>query len=83
MNESELALGLMRGIHRELIVLNWQDSYSKSAQRRLFTLIDAVEKINEYVDSDPNKKCPENIRKNKEKFIEEMANLISQGYVEG
>jgi hypothetical protein len=60
---------LLRGIHRELIVSNWNTATQKSKQRKLFQLLDVVD----YAQDD----------KTKQEFIKEIAKLVTQGFVKG
>lgn len=64
---------LMRGIHRELIISNWNTATQKKNQRKLFSLIDVLESDGYAENTDD---------KTKTEFIKEIAKLKSQGYVQ-
>jgi heat shock protein HspQ len=71
--QQEYFFKLMRGIHRELIINNWNTITQKKNQRKLFQLLDVVNNI-DYVYSTDDR--------TKNEFIKDIAKLKSQGYVE-
>lgn len=62
-------INILRGIHRELIVSNWNTKTQKEKQRKLFNLLDVVDLAQD--------------EKTKKEFINEIAKLTSQGFVRG
>jgi hypothetical protein len=71
--QQEYFFKLMQGIHRELIINNWNTITQKKNQRKLFQLLDVVNNI-DYVYSTDDR--------TKNEFIKDIAKLKSQGYVE-
>jgi hypothetical protein len=71
--QQEYFFKLMQGIHRELIISNWNTIIQKKNQRKLFQLLDVVNNI-DYVYSTDDR--------TKNEFIKDIAKLKSQGYVE-
>ena len=71
--QQEYFFKLMRGIHRELIISNWNTITQKKNQRKLFQLLDVVN-MPDYVSSTDDK--------TKNEFIKDIARLKSQGFVE-
>jgi heat shock protein HspQ len=71
--QQEYFFKLMQGIHRELIINNWNTIIQKKNQRKLFQLLDVVNNI-DYVYSTDDR--------TKNEFIKDIAKLKSQGYVE-
>jgi hypothetical protein len=60
-------INVLRDIHRELIVSNWNTTTQKQKQRKLFQLLDVVELAQD--------------DKTKQDFVKEIAKLKSQGFV--
>jgi hypothetical protein len=71
--QQEYFFKLMQGIHRELIINNWNTIIQKKNQRKLFQLLDVVNNV-DYVYSTDDR--------TKNEFIKDIAKLKSQGYVE-
>ena len=71
--QQEYFFKLMQGIHRELIISNWNTATHKKNQRKLFQLLDVVNNV-DYVYSTDDR--------TKNEFIKDIAKLKSQGYVE-
>jgi heat shock protein HspQ len=71
--QQELFFKLLQGIHRELIISNWNTATQKKNQRKLFQLLDVVNNV-DYVYSTDDR--------TKNEFIKDIAKLKSQGYVE-
>jgi hypothetical protein len=71
--QQEYFFKLMQGIHRELIISNWNTITQKKSQRKLFQLLDVVNN-EDYVYSTDDK--------TKNEFIKDIAKLITQGYVQ-
>jgi heat shock protein HspQ len=71
--QQEYFFKLMQGIHRELIINNWNTITQKKNQRKLFQLLDVVNNV-DYVYSTDDR--------TKNEFIKDIAKLKSQGYVE-
>jgi hypothetical protein len=70
--QQEYFFKLMRGIHRELVVSNWDTIIQKKNQRKLFQLLDVVNN-DDYVYSTDDK--------TKTEFVKDIAKLVAQGYV--
>ena len=71
--QQEYFFTLMRGIHRELIISNWNTATQRKNQRKLFQLLDVVNN-EDYVYSTDDR--------TKNEFIKDIAKLKTQGYVE-
>jgi hypothetical protein len=71
--QQEYFFKLMQGIHRELIISNWNTITQKKSQRKLFQLLDVVNN-EDYVYSTDDK--------TKNEFIKDIAKLITQGFVQ-
>lgn len=71
--QQEYFFTLMRGIHRELIISNWNTATQKKNQRKLFQLLDVVNGEG-YAESTDDK--------TKTEFIKDIAKLKSQGFVQ-
>ena len=71
--EQQLFFNLLRGIHRELIISNWNTATQRKNQRKLFQLLDVVNN-EDYVYSTDDR--------TKNEFIKDIAKLKTQGYVE-
>lgn len=59
---------LLKGIHRELVISNWNTATQRQKQRKLFQLLDVVN----LAQTDETR----------QEFIKEIAKLKSQGFVE-
>jgi hypothetical protein len=70
--QQEYFFKLMRGIHRELVISNWNTIIQKKNQRKLFQLLDVVNN-DDYVYSTDDK--------TKNEFVKDIAKLVAQGYV--
>jgi hypothetical protein len=70
--QQEYFFKLMRGIHRELVISNWDTIIQKKNQRKLFQLLDVVNN-DDYVYSTDDK--------TKTEFVKDIAKLVAQGYV--
>jgi hypothetical protein len=70
--QQEYFFKLMRGIHRELVISNWNTITQKKSQRKLFQLLDVVNN-DDYVYSTDDK--------TKNEFVKDIAKLVAQGYV--
>jgi heat shock protein HspQ len=71
--QQEYFFKLMQGIHRELVISNWNTITQKKNQRKLFQLLDVVNNV-DYVYSTDDR--------TKNEFIKDIAKLKSQGFVE-
>jgi hypothetical protein len=72
-DQQEYFFKLMQGIHRELIISNWNTATQKKNQRKLFQLLDVVNDEG-YAESTDDK--------TKTEFIKEIAKLKTQGFVQ-
>jgi hypothetical protein len=70
--QQEYFFKLMQGIHRELVISNWNTIIQKKNQRKLFQLLDVVNN-DDYVYSTDDK--------TKSEFVKDIAKLVAQGYV--